>query len=418
MTVTLKIVLDPPYDRSNFKARLFIPGDKVSGKVVLDLKSDEKIDSIYVELKGKFRIQSGRGQDDRSYDVEMLGQRKTLFQGPFKLRASTYIYDFSFEFPGHFEHDFKEFVEDAFFPGQTKASPHPLPPTSEDEDIRSGRCSISYTIAVKIPKTFGAWEDKVFVYFTPCRTRRSPAPLPKSSTDYATLQRQFRLSNEGIPRSLTRRESMKEAFRHQAETSTIKFSLSVLAPTAIVIGNPYEIIVSLISDDTHLGNSMPGFQIKEYGLSLKSRTDVRAPGATWDTECFLESLIPLSSGRLDLPLAINVPTELDGLFPLNHYYAPPSFTSFAIRRTYALELKATISCMGEDFKCKVHCPNVTLHSARLANHLEDATRSIEGRAANLSLVDQDGLPAYGEGTGMGGREEPLPAYETVRTART
>lgn len=420
MTGTLKILLDPPYKRANFKSQLFIPGDTVSGKVVLDLKDNEKIDSICIELKGKFRILSGRGQDDRAYEVDMFRQRKILFQGPFKLRASTYDYPFSFQFPKHFKHDYKEFAEDAFFLGQTKVGPHPLPPTCEDKDIRSGMCAIYYILGVKIPRTFGSWEDNVSLYFTPSRTARSPAPLLKSSKDYATLQRQFRLTNEGIPRPLTTREAIKEAFRHQTGTYTVNFSLSVLAPTAIVIGKPYEIEVTLVSNDVETGNSMPSFLMKDYSLFLKSRTEVRAPGAAYDLDCFLEGLISLSGGNLDLPLAINVPMKVNGMFPVNQSYAPPSFTSWAIRRTYALELRSMIFCLGEGFKCNVHCPNVTLYSARIADEVEEATRSIEVRAANLSLVNQEGLPAYGEATGMGRRreDESLPVYEAVITGNT
>ena len=226
MTGSLKVVLDPPYERSNPKAQVFSPGDKVSGKAVLDLKTEEKVDSICAEFKGKFKVQSGRGQDARSYEFEMFIQKKKLFQGPFKLRASTYEYDFSFKFPEYFEHNFKEFSEEAFFPGQVKAGPHQLPPTIEEEDIRSGSCSISYTLSIRIPKTFGVWEDKVTLYYTPCRTH-NPAPFPKSSTDFATLQRQFRLSSEGIPRP---------AFKTRSDKGSISSSSWNLHSQILLVG--------------------------------------------------------------------------------------------------------------------------------------------------------------------------------------
>ena len=59
--------------------------------------------------------------------------------------------------------------------------------------------------------------------------------------------------------------------------------------------------------------------------------------------------------------------------------------------------------MGEDFKCKVHCPNITLYSARMATDLEEATRGI-----SLDLVDQEGLPVYIEATEIRGDIEDMP----------
>ena len=214
---------------------------------------------------------------------------------------------------------------EAFFPGQTRTGPHPLPPSCEVTDLRSEKCLIRYTLEIKVPRAFRNWEDKTLLNFTPCRSESSPASLPKTSMDRTTQHRQFCLSKEGIPQSPTTSKAIGAVFRHRTKIHTVNFSLSAVAPTAIVIGKPYEIVLMLISGDTETRRNVSGFQMKEYSLSLRSRTDVRSPASMRDQGHFLQSLIPLSSGELVTPLGINAPLKFTRMFPLDQTYAAPSF---------------------------------------------------------------------------------------------
>jgi hypothetical protein len=75
-------------------------------------------------------------------------------------------------------------------------------------------------------------------------------------------------------------------------------------------------------------------------------------------------------------------------------------------RTYVLELKVTICCLGKDFKFKIQWSNVTLYSARMVNILEQGPRSIDVETENVP--GEPLPPAYGEGTGIGGDREVPP----------
>jgi hypothetical protein len=147
---------------------------------------------------------------------------------------------------------------------------------------------------------------------------------------------------------------MSEAFHHRAETYTVNFSLSALAPTAIMISKPYEIEVILVCKNIEEGAGILGFRMRDYSLFLKTRTDVRAPCAMYDGACHLLGDIPLSRGNLDLPLAVNQPVQLKDIFPSNPYYAPPNVTSVPAKRSYGLEVKARTACIGKDFKCRIY----------------------------------------------------------------
>lgn len=80
----VKIQLDPPYNWARYRNHVFGPGDKVAGKVVSSPRSDESIDSIYIEFKGKCKTQHGHGKGEQKYEHQMFLLIETLFKGPYK----------------------------------------------------------------------------------------------------------------------------------------------------------------------------------------------------------------------------------------------------------------------------------------------------------------------------------------------
>ena len=68
----------------------------------------------------------------------------------------------------------------------------------------------------------------------------------------------------------------------------------------------------------------------------------------------LDGHIPLTkTSRLDEVLPVNVPVRFNGIFPTQGPYPPPTFDSWAIRRRYALELKAVVECLGDVERFKI-----------------------------------------------------------------
>lgn len=395
MSWNLRIYLDPPHNGNH----VFAPGDRVSGKVLFDPKEDENVDSIRIDFKGKYmtsvRSGEGPGEERRPYEIDMFWLHKTLFQGPFKMRASTYEYRFSFQFPERFRYNPIDFHDEGPFPIGTRDGSQPLPPSCEDNGSHFyANYRIYYHLTARIPRTFGDWESGIFLRFTPHRTELSPAPHLKTMKFGEKLHRRYRLTDEGIPRPLTSGETFKETFHHHAINHSVRCSFSAVVPTAIVIGRPYPIEVTLLSTDAETGHSIPGFQFTSYYLILKSTTVIWVPGFLVDANNTLEEEITLSRGSANCPLPINKPVEINGMFPSNPPYLPPSFRSCAVQRTYGLELKATVSCLGEDTTFKVHWPLVTLYPATMEDGIEDAIRSIESGAGDLGLEDQTGLPVY------------------------
>jgi len=98
---SVKIILDPVYEKTQSKTPVFRSGDISTGKVVLSLKNDEKSSPCPIDFTGKCENRENHSNDDEGhkFQMEMFRLSKTLFKGPFKMRAGTCNTTFSFTFP-------------------------------------------------------------------------------------------------------------------------------------------------------------------------------------------------------------------------------------------------------------------------------------------------------------------------------
>jgi hypothetical protein len=140
--------------------------------------------------------------------------------------------------------------------------------------------------------------------------------MSKLAVDFNSLYRRFRLNDQGARRKFYKREAPKDYFHHNSENYRINFSVSAVAPTAVVFGKPYIVEVKVVStDDETSCSSAPELQLKDYALTLKDKTHFRVPSLVVDSTIFTESDIPLNSGVLNIPLVVNEPVKVHGMFP-------------------------------------------------------------------------------------------------------
>lgn len=322
------------------------------------------------------------------------------------MRKDKYEYPFPFNFPRTWNHKFNEFREQCQWKELGAGTGEmPLPPSCGPEEDSGGECEIYYRLTATVPRTFSDWEDKITLDFSPCRLELSPEPSLVKSTVREPNHRNFRLDYDGRPRALSKREMMKYGFHKSSDTHVMDFTFAATGPTCIVLGQSYPVLVTLVSKTEGLEGIEPEFMLKGYQLRLKSRTDIRAPGAIMDHVELLERHAPLSSGTLDAVLLVGTPKQIQGLL------------SVAVKRSYALKPKATMSCLGDDTSVKVLWPEVEVLSSKMNEEVQEALRAVGNGIENLDARDGNALPAYGEhvGTSVVQRAEEnepqLPRYE-------
>jgi hypothetical protein len=427
MAYDLKIRLSSPYDRGLHGRYTFGPNETVSGKVVFSPKSEETVESISVEFKGKVKTRHGSDKNQHSYEDVLFFHTQNLFKGPYKMRAATYEYPFSFTCPESFDYRGASFRDEGVFKGTGGTGPGklPCPPSCRNDAYGcgdgfggGGEVEVHYHITARIPRTFTDWEDRVNLNFSPWRKELHVREERKKATPnlYVPEHVHYRVTHEGVPRPLTKMEAFKESVKKKPETKTVNFSLAATAPTQIVIGEPYQMEITLVSNNAEELGIVPEFRIQSYELLLKETTDLRVPGVFTDHVTYLDGHVPLSSNaKLEKVLPPNKSMMFNGMFPeksARGAYPAPTFTSFCVRRTYGLELKAVVECLGETRRFKIHWANVKLYPARMEPGVEEAMRSIEAETASLDVGLEEsvveGLPVYKLGDAQG---EGLPRYE-------
>jgi len=161
---------------------------------------------------------------------------------------------------------------------------------------------------------------------------------------------------------------------------------------------------------------MPVFSLRRCELDLKASTDVRVPSLLSDRTQHNSEHIPVSAKSLPMvELPVNKEVTFNGMFPQQgKMYETESFTSWAVRRTYGLELRAVVECLGSENRVKIKWPSVVL----FGRGVEDAgTGDGDGLDVSVDVGGGGGeqAPAYREGvaamTVVGQVEEPLPIYE-------
>lgn len=406
---TLRIQLDPPCEtKTKFLSHLFIPGDRISGRVILRLGQDETIHNVSIELKGKCKTKTGQGKHSHHGELEFFTHYQKLFKGPFKIRASIQEYPFTFTMPENFNlkpSSINEFHDQNFAPASSRAGPQPLPPSfSHCEDYNT----VYYHLTARVPRSFIDWEDKLTLHFSQARKEPNPAPFPKlaKDTSYSQEHVHYRLTDQGTCRLLSTSESFKARLRPDTSISTVNFNLQALAPTQIVIGRPYTIEITLLSPEGRTGNILPEFSLVSASLILKTYTAVRVASLFSDYHDEEDGHVPIPHFTLPLPLSlpVNKSVQLDGMFPAKNNYATPSFECWAIKRRYGLELEAGVKCLGELRRFKIKWQSVTLLPARMEEGVEEAIREIEN--GSVGMGGEGALPGYEDG---GGGEE-LPSY--------
>jgi hypothetical protein len=345
------------------KAHHFLPGDPVSGKVILTAKGDEKIKDISVTFKGSLFAKSTEGNFRGTYNFDIFKLSETLLQGPAKMAASTYEYPFFFEVPKSFFNPVA--WEGHSKPGDLYSAPlgpmWPIPPTCVDAShLRDSYTDwkVTYSLAAQAKKSMLSLGDELPIVVT-CEPTRNPSPGTVRPDACDSFTQHYTLTNSGIPRPLTKAKP-KETIPHSAGNYQLNLSLIAAPTTAVIIGEPFTLAFTLQinSPEADYRMPLPEFQLKDYTIILRSSTTAGVPH---EKKSFLSSsvLSPLALSPdkhvVNAPLRINEPVWIHETLP-SPFKSTPSFKTVLLERRYFFQIHAHVSCLGSTVNLKILLP--------------------------------------------------------------
>lgn len=138
---------------------------------------------------------------------------------------------------------------------------------------------------------------------------------------------------------------------------------------------------------------IPEFNIYQVEAHFKAFTEVRVDGTFGDRQGGTETTIPLVTTKegLKIALPIDETVTVTGVFPPGDY-APPTFSTISIWRSYRLTVHLRIQCLDDLYKVSCKWPQVLLLPAKMGNGVEEAAELI--RSGHFQVPDA--VPDYGE----------------------
>lgn len=164
------------------------------------------------------------------------------------------------------------------------------------------------------------------------------------------------------------------------------------APTVVVVGKPYPLLVTLQYDSEE--KVIPDFHIDHIEAHFKAYTQVRVDGIMNTHINDAETTIPLMTTKegLGLSLPVNEQITVRSVFPPRDY-APPTFSTLSMLRTYRLTVHLKIRCLDDLYKVSCKWPAVLLLPSKMEEGVEEAGEMIRsGQFAVASAVPETITP--------------------------
>jgi hypothetical protein len=394
MSPSIKIFLD---GRPN---RIYFPGEKVSGKVVLTTRVQEEIKYIKVRFLGTSfttmtRVLPGTAEDSEADNTKTWSESKPLFgydralvTKPFTLAANQYSWDFEFKFPSEADREYQTAVGRHF----TK-DPHKLPPSFDSITEGRGGGSVSYTIDVKIARSgINRTDVKVSEIL---RFQREPIAYlpPRILPRFIPVQasRVKRSTGNSEPSSPNFVTSLGQKLDWRGPVA--RFSPMIYSPEAISPGQKIPIALSVrpiqrkATDVKIDGLVMTGLQI-----DLTTHTAIVCGGLlSRPQDTISQSVLCINRQNCNVPIPVDqtrVPIVSDFRLVDNNQ-ALPTFKSYIISRFYVMTIRIALRWKSTTW-------NITSHS-----ELEVLPKCAPGQLEDVETLppytsEHDNIPTYEE----------------------
>lgn len=368
-----KIILDPP------PRGFYTFEDNVSGKVIFESSYDEKVGWVYVFFHGWVNVEVIRPSQSRTSNVggsnlisvqewgDKTKDKEILFQNHVKVyvgydklhKKTRYEWPFNFSFQDE------------------TASAYNLPSSGHYSFIRESNClsSVKYKV-VAIHGEIGQRDDDIRWMLNPNDPRYLREPPVKRTGIFLKIREklggtteqelkfvQIRASStidrymppanhwelyiEGKHVPQIAPPAIYEDLRNQK--TTFPFSVDLQLPSNVVIGEPFEVQLSVSSSSNIWNQNPPAVILKSFKIACYI-LDITMVGRTNEK---LKSRTVWEGKRLNIPLSSN-PVDIGKLFSfsIEGEDIVQSFDTRILRREYSFPVELTVEVGGKSFEAR------------------------------------------------------------------
>ena len=289
---------------------------------------------LRVSLKGKIThaIRTEKaGHDNYHYGKVYLFAVSTTLLDSETIVSTPRAWDLAFEFPWHAcPHPSQEDYARSHPRFLVQAGPeHRLPPS----------CNFNYGSPIRIR------------YYLEAEYTREVGPLTTTESEKCTVHFCPPLENLSPPPGLTTDESQRLVFQSRlwGSKGVDQAQISATAPSACVIGTQIPIDLHLSYD----GGATPvKIGLMQIVVRLVDSCSLRIPASVLtlgrDLDQTDEQVLPLLSKTLAVPITIHDGMRLNDVVPiLLRRTVGTSYTTFAVRRDFRLEVDVKLQCLGK-----------------------------------------------------------------------
>src|ERR1700759_2829380 len=249
MATTLEILVEN-------SSTVFTDGDKVKGKVVLQASSDVAVGNVSIIFSGRGQPKLTRrpGNPHVVYRgrAPLFIQKKTLYEGHYKMKADRYVWDFEFVFPSHSDPSLSEDSFAEYGVWRKTFEKHVLPPSFNHYDNFSrNQGMVEYKLeALMLRPNHGILDSKIErsrdLTYQPTRTLIEPDPSLFIQENIFKL-RTLKLLPEKA--ALTFKEKMQSFFKPD-DLPSANFIVQGGYPTVTYPGRPIHCRLAVVSMNT------------------------------------------------------------------------------------------------------------------------------------------------------------------------
>ncbi|KAH8731018.1 hypothetical protein GQ44DRAFT_699218 [Phaeosphaeriaceae sp. PMI808] len=354
----VRVIVDGDSDK------VYKRGEKVTGRVILAVEEEQKIESLKIVFAGNcitktsrpFHVNGGENLPSRrefEEKIRLFNQEKIVIPETF-LTPKKYTWTFEFIFPESTEPRYKRLAHGANY----LKEPHPLPPTFQlKTNVPGGAAQISYFVQARLTVA-GSREVKRCRIVLPYHPTPGVDQPRDARCTSVVLYGQTWKPSKGVGYDAQKVVTKVLSKVLRPSSNSPRIIPSMLYPERIAPGQHIPIAISLHNARDAINESQEGCIIDSLSISISTySTTMCGHSVTQPEDVVSKHVTCIAKSNMNQSVSFNSTVDLTYSFRLiDDIECVPTFKTYTITRRYALGISVGIKYGNQHFMVRSSTP--------------------------------------------------------------